>query len=134
MYKSKENELIWENFAVGVPTKDGEYEDDLYSSEEDHEQVVMTIDEPVGTMEVTEEPNDFIDEIEEDDSEMSELVMADIKKLDRITKKILDYAQSNQLEPWMQAKIVKAAVYVSDVWDQLDDEADFANDQGDVTL
>ncbi len=28
----------------------------------------------------------------------------------------------------MQAKIIKASIYVADVWDQLDDEADFAND------
>ena len=35
--------------------------------------------------------------------------------------------KEKELEPWMQAKLVKASDYVSDIWHRIDAEADFAN-------
>jgi|TARA_R110002110_G_scaffold7140_2_gene36253 hypothetical protein len=125
-FKLAENNLIWENYGSNPQ------EQPQTSEFGEEEQEVVIEFEPEGPIEVDECGfDDVLDDVLEDgddESEMSELVMTDIKKLDRNTKKLLDYCKSNKLEPWMQAKLVKAAVYVADVWDQLDDEADFAND------
>ena len=126
--KFKDNQLIWEQYREdpyskqfgGDDERDPTVEDPMAEFDDEDQEVVLEF-EPEGPVEVDED-------VGEDGSEMSELVMTDIKKLDRNTKKLLDYCASNKLEPWMQAKLVKAAVYVADVWDQLDDEADFAND------
>ena len=129
----KDNQLIWERY-VDPYTQFGDQEetdptleDPLYPLSDDEDQEVVLEFEPEGAVEVDDDFDDMLED-GDDEHEMSELVMTDIKKLDRNTKKLLDYCASNKLEPWMQAKIVKAAVYVADVWDQLDDEADFAND------
>jgi len=120
--KFKDNQLIWERYS------DDKYDNPLNPTFDDEDQEVVLEFEPEGPIEVEEDGFDEVLEDGDDESEMSDLVMTDIKKLDRNTKKLLDYCASNKLEPWMQAKLVKAAVYVADVWDQLDDEADFAND------
>jgi hypothetical protein len=65
-------------------------------------------------------------ETEEHDT-CNEVIYSDIKKLAEYSKRILEICQEKELESWMQAKLVKASDYVSEVWHRLDAEADFAN-------
>ena len=120
--KSTDSNLMWESYANSI----GNYP-------EDESDVVMSF-EPIGALD-HEEHDDFDDIIEDepedgdhDEHEMSELVMAEIKKLAKYSDKLLQHCSSCDIEPWMMAKLVKAATYVADVWDQIDDEVDFAND------
>jgi hypothetical protein len=120
--KSADNNLMWESYANTI----GNYP-------EDESEVVMSF-EPMGALD-HEEHDDFDDIIEDEpedyeheEHEMSELVMSEIKKLAKYSDKLLKHCSSCDIEPWMMAKLVKAATYVADVWDQIDDTVDFAND------
>jgi hypothetical protein len=111
--KRQENDLIWE----------------MYDYAEDAE-VVMNM-EPMGEMEVEPEvelePDGDLDDVlgDEDDNE---IVLHSLRKLVKRSGELLELCASEKLETWMVAKIIKAEDYVSDVWEQLDDKADFAND------
>lgn len=59
---------------------------------------------------------------EEDDK----VLRSDLKKLAEYSARLKDM-DSSQFEPWMIAKITKAADWVDDVWHMLDVEVDFAN-------
>ncbi len=146
-FKSRENELIWESM-MGMPPQDPtqENDEDQYGVEdfnpEDQEEVVMTIDQPTEPVEAVLEPEESSCgcggglEIDIDDEDgMSNLVSMELGKLSRHTQRLSDYAKSGSLEPWMQAKVLKAVMYLADVCDALDLDADFANDQSpDVEL
>lgn len=152
---SKDNELLWEKYMESRnpsyydsmkvtddpydPANPHDYEDDdsaygLDGAEygiddlgEDSETVMMSID-PVD--EVQPISDDFhSDEFDNGDNEsdLDLAVYSDIKKLSEYSQRILDICKTCELEPWMQAQLVKASSYVSDVWHQLDAKADFAN-------
>ena len=117
--KYKENALMWERYMdpyttietsedqMGDPT----VEDPMYGEED---------------LEVIEFEPEMDIETEEHEA-CNEVIYSDIKKLAEYSKRILEICQEKELEPWMQAKLVKASDYVSDIWHRLDAEADFAN-------
>ena len=121
-FKRQENALMWERYMdpySTLPHYDDQEEsdpsvEDPYQMDpmEDESEVVMEF-EPMGDLESEEGCN--------------EVVYSDIKKLAEYSKRILSICKEKELEPWMQAKLVKASDYVSDIWHRLDAEADFAN-------
>ena len=118
-FKNRENQLMWERYVdpyavnqtsedqMGDPT----VEDPMLGGE-DSEMAVLEF-EPSVDLETEEGCN--------------EVVYSDIKKLAEYSKRILSLAKEKEFEPWMQAKLIKASDYVSDIWHRLDAEADFAN-------
>ena len=120
-FKNRENALIWERYV------------DPYSKlqEFDTEQPDPTVDDAMlghedeqNSLEVME----FEPMMEVESSEgCNEVIYSDIKKLAEYSDRILKMAKETEFEPWMQAKLVKASDYVSDIWHRLDAEADFAN-------
>jgi len=120
-FKTRENQLMWERYVdpytvnqtsedqMGDPTVEDPM---LGMGNEDSEMSVLEF-EPEMDLETEEGCN--------------EVIYSDIKKLAEYSKRILALAKEKELEPWMQAKLVKASDYVSDIWHRLDAEADFAN-------
>ena len=120
-FKTRENQLMWERYVdpytvnqtsedqMGDPTVEDPM---LAMGNEDSEMAVLEF-EPEMDLETEEGCN--------------EVVYSDIKKLAEYSKRILSLAKEKEFEPWMQAKLIKASDYVSDIWHRLDAEADFAN-------
>ena len=120
-FKARENQLMWERYVdpytvnqtsedqMGDPTVEDPM---LAMGNEDSEMAVLEF-EPEMDLETEEGCN--------------EVVYSDIKKLAEYSKRILSLAKEKEFEPWMQAKLIKASDYVSDIWHRLDAEADFAN-------
>jgi hypothetical protein len=94
--------------------------DDPYAQED--AEMVMEIEPSI-----MEEPVEAF-EVEEDDHSDNEIIYTDVKKLAEYSKRLKDACKTHTFEPWMIAKLVKAADYVSDVWHHVDANADFAND------
>ncbi len=120
-FRNRESQLIWERYTDPYSTlpqyddmeeTDPTLEDPMFGSEDESEVSVMSF-----------EPVDEVDSFEG----CNEVVYSDIKKLAEYSKRILDICKEQELEPWMQAKLVKASDYVSEIWHRLDAEADFAN-------
>lgn len=66
-------------------------------------------------------------EFEEDD-DLYEAVKGELKQLAEFSSRLQQVCKPNGgLEPWMIAKLSKAADYVQDVYFKLDDQVDFAN-------
>lgn len=66
-------------------------------------------------------------EFEESD-DLYDSVKGSLKQLAEFSSRLQQVCQPNGgLQPWMIAKLTKAADYVSDVYFQLDDQVDFAN-------
>ena len=125
-FQKHENELIWESIfpkrdEMGDDIGFDDFDDD-YDAEEDGSDVVMEL-EPMGEVEPSYE--------DEDDSAENEAVAVALRKLVKRSNALMDLAKEHELESWMIAKIIKAETYISSVWDDLDDVADFANDVSD---
>lgn len=118
-FKHRENQLMWERYTdpyATIPQFDNEPND-------------PTVEDPMmgeEDLEVLEFEPEMEIETEEHDT-CNEVIYSDIKKLAEYSKRILSICQEKELEPWMQAKLVKASDYVSDIWHRLDAGADFAN-------
>ena len=120
-FRNKESQLIWERYQ------------DPYSQlpEYDEDPIDPTVEDPYAAEEESEvsvvqfEPEMDV-ETEEHDA-CNEVIYSDIKKLAEYSQRLLELCKEKELEPWMQAKLVKASDYVSDIWHRLDAEADFAN-------
>jgi hypothetical protein len=125
-FKNRENALMWERYV------------DPYSKLEmggDDPSSDLTVEDPYN-MEMEqpmEDESDMVVEfepmtgLETEEQSYNEVVYSDVKKLAEYSKRLLDICKEKELEPWMQAKLVKASDYVSDIWHRLDAEADFAN-------
>jgi hypothetical protein len=122
-FRNRENQLMWERYVdpytvnqtsedqMGDPT----VEDPMLSmGNEDSEMAVLEFEPEMGL------------ETEEHEA-CNEVIYSDIKKLAEYSKRILALAKDKEFEPWMQAKLIKASDYVSDIWHRIDAEADFAN-------
>lgn len=68
-----------------------------------------------------------VEPFEHESEENNEQITADLKKLTEYVKRLTDICDQCDVEPWMVAKISKAAEYVSDIYYMLDSSADFAN-------
>lgn len=114
--------LLFENhFGDDLGMDDGLGMDDSMEMEDpsfgDETNVVMEID-PVAPV---------TPEFEEDD-DLYESIKGDLKKLQEFSGRLMEVCKPNGgLEPWMIAKLAKAADYVSDVYFCLEDSVDFAN-------
>lgn len=107
-------DAILEQLGIGGENNTWEH-DDLYGSEEEEGRMKIVAFKPEMEMEIEEhEP-------------CNEVIYSDVKKLAEYSKRMLDICKETELEPWMQAKLVKASDYVSDVWHRIDGKADFAN-------
>jgi len=98
-------------------------------SEEDAEAVISL--EPMGELDVEEVPEEeglFDDEISEDDDLDNEIIVKSLRKIVKRAGILLQHCEAQSMDTWMIAKIIKAEDYISDVWEELDDVADFAND------
>lgn len=105
--------LLLEEFP---PFDDGGFGDEMGDMGQEQD-VVMEI-EPVGPVQP---------EMEEPD-EMYDSLKGDLKKLAEFSSRLQQVCKPNGgLEPWMVAKLSKAADYVTDVYFCLDDQVDFAN-------
>ncbi len=90
---------------------------DEFGGQPEHE-VVMEI-EPAGPVEPM---------MEEEPDEMYESLRGDLKKLAEFSSRLQSVCKPNGgIEPWMAAKLSRAADYVTDVYFMLDDSVDFAN-------
>ena len=119
-FRNRENQLMWERYT------------DPYATlpEFDKEPRDPTVEDPMmgeEDLEVIELEPEMDIEVEEHGEGCNEVIYSDIKKLAEYSKRILSICQEKELEPWMQAKLVKASDYVSDIWHRLDAGADFAN-------
>ncbi len=122
-FRNRENQLMWERYV------------DPYSSapQFDQEQSDPTVEDPYAMDQPVEDESDMVVEfepmtgLEVEEQSCNEVIYSDVKKLAEYSKRLLDICKEKELEPWMQAKLVKASDYVSDIWHRLDAEADFAN-------
>ena len=118
-FKNRENQLMWERYM------------DPYTATqtpEDQEMDLVTDDPMLGNEDESMAVLELDTESDLETGEgCNEVVYSDIKKLAEYSQRILDICKETELEPWMQAKLVKASDYVSDIWHRLDAEADFAN-------
>lgn len=120
-FKHRENQLMWERYT------------DPYAStqtSEDQEMDLTTEDPMMGMEDESMAVLEFEPEMDletEIESGCNEVIYSDVKKLAEYSQRLLDICKETELEPWMQAKLVKASDYVSDIWHRLDAEADFAN-------
>ena len=125
-FKNRENELIWESFMnkrLGNSMEEELMDKDPYV-EDDYDggiEIKNNSDEPISVIEL-----DTGSDMETSEG-CNEVIYSDVKKLAEYSQRILDICKEKELEPWMQAKLVKASDYVSDIWHRLDAEADFAN-------
>ena len=120
-FRNKESQLMWERYVdpySTLPQYDQTQADptvtDPYMAPEEEAEVSVMEFEPTTGLEVEEQS-------------YNEVVYSDVKKLAEYSQRLLDICKEKELEPWMQAKLVKASDYVSEVWHRLDAEADFAN-------
>lgn len=126
-FKSFENNLIWENYSNQAPHFNETLDDELNPFEGEEDTAVISL-EPVGELEVDEFEDHSGCDCDHDD-QTNEVVFSDVKKLAEYSKRLMEVCKTQKLEPWMQAKIIRASDYISDVWHRLDASADFANDQ-----
>lgn len=81
-------------------------------------------EEPVFVMEL--EPEDEPAEIHSHSYD-NDTVCIELKKIVEYGSRLLEMASECEMEPWMIAKLSKAADYVDDVYYQLESKVDFAN-------
>lgn len=104
---------------------DDEFSDNnVFSDDEDSVQMDVIQIDPVSPVAPTSP----------EQNEHSKQVLGDLKKLTEYTSRLESICSQCEIEPWMVAKISKAAEYVSDVYYMLDNSADYANDGFDDTL
>lgn len=112
--------MLYENFDGSPDTDDmsmGSMDDDLGMRGMD--------DTPEVSMDVMSiEPVAPVDSF---DSAENEQVNSDLKKLAEYVGRLQEICSNCEVEPWMVAKISKAAEYVIDIYYMLDSSADFAN-------
>jgi hypothetical protein len=121
-FKTFENSLIWESYGNKSP--DAQYSQEQYP--EDAEAIISM--EPVGPLDTGTEEDLGDDMFGEEDELDNEIITKCLRKLVKRANILLSHCESEELETWMVAKIIKAEDYISDVWNELDDVADFAND------
>jgi hypothetical protein len=146
-FKRKDNNLIWENYAVGGYDDDEEksaldqlngfggddYSDDEYEDhgeydddDDDGAEVVMSFD----TGSEIEPEMDHEMEYGSDhnkNTELCDMVCSELKKLGEYAKRLEKIAKECDFEEWMLAKITKAADYASDVYYSASHKVDYAN-------
>lgn len=120
-FKLRESQLMWERYVDPYASTQTSEDMEMDLTTEDPMLGFGDEDESLAVMEF--EPSMDL----ETEEGCNEVVYSDIKKLAEYSKRILDICKEKELEPWMQAKLVKASDYVSDIWHRLDAEADFAN-------
>jgi len=103
----------------------------LNSSEEDAEAIItmekpLMVEPEMGDDDIFEDDDDLFED--EDDDLDNEIIVKALRKLIKRADILLNHCESDKLDTWMVAKIIKAEDYISDVWNELDDVADFAND------
>lgn len=130
-FKGVENDMIWEGYH-NVPNDQAyadEYNDDNTFYEDDAEDVILQM-EPEAPLEVEVEPESMEDDLfeDEDDGLDNEIIVKALRKLIKRADILMNHCEGDKLDTWMVAKIIKAEDYISDVWNELDDVADFAND------
>lgn len=129
IFKRAENDMIWESYGSVRPNDQiyaDEYNDENVFEDEDAEAIISL--EPPMQVEpeiVEDEPDMFEDD---DDDLDNEIIVKALRKLIKRADILLNHCESDKLDTWMVAKIIKAEDYISDVWNELDDVADFAND------
>jgi hypothetical protein len=135
-FKTEENNLIWESYGNVHPNDQmyaDEYNDENVFEDEDAEAIISLA--PPGPMEAEFEDDDSFEDdddlFEDDDDDIAldnEIIVKALRKLIKRADILLNHCESDKLDTWMVAKIIKAEDYISDVWNELDDVADFAND------
>lgn len=130
-FKGVENDMIWEGYH-NVPNDQAyadEYNDDNTFYEDDAEDVILQM-EPEAPLEVEVAPESMEDDLfeDEDDGLDNEIIVKALRKLIKRADILMNHCEGDKLDTWMVAKIIKAEDYISDVWNELDDVADFAND------
>lgn len=130
-FKTEENNLIWESYNPNDQIYADEYNDENVFGDEDAEAIISLA--PPGAVEEIEDGGDdmFSDDddlFEDGDDDLdNEIIVKALRKLIKRADILLNHCESDKLDTWMVAKIIKAEDYVSDVWNELDDVADFAN-------
>jgi hypothetical protein len=124
-FKTVENNLIWENYNT---SNDQMYADEYNDSnvfEDEDAEAIITLEPPMQV-----EPEIVDDDIfdDEDDDLDNEIITKALRKIIKRAGILINHCGSDKLDTWMIAKIIKAEDYISDVWNELDDVADFAND------
>lgn len=115
--------LIYENFGA----EDEFQTDDMGYDEPMDDGMDSGFDQMGDDVDVSVMQIDPVAPVESFESEDTKQVMGDLKKLTEYTSRLQGICGQCEIEPWMVAKISKAAEYVSDIYYMLDDSADFAN-------
>ena len=123
IHKKAEIKNIWEAYTLEL---DHDFNDsgnhDMDMGADDVVDVSMDFD--------TSEPVKPVHRLEDDDDFDSAMVISELKKLAEFANRLEDMGCSTKFEPWMTAKLTKAADYVSDVYFRLSAKADYANGAG----
>ena len=118
-FRNRESQLMWERYVDPYITT---------QTAEDQEMDLTTEDPMMGSEDESMAVLEFEPEMDiETETGCNEVIYSDVKILAEYSQRLLDICKETELEPWMQAKLVKASDYVSDIWHRLDAEADFAN-------
>jgi len=126
-FKRDENNVIWENYSnPNEQAYADEYNQDNVFQDEDAEAIISL--EPPMQVEPEIVDDGLGEDIVEDDDLDNEIIEKALRKIIKRADILLSHCQGQSLETWMVAKIIKAEDYISDVWNELDDIADFAND------
>jgi hypothetical protein len=129
IHKKEEIKNIWEAYTLEMDHDFTDMDDNSYHHDQDHDDNVDVVD--VSMDFDTSEPVKPVHKLEDDDDFDSTMVISELKKLAEFANRLEDMGCSTKFEPWMTAKITKAADYVSDVYFRLSAKADYANGAGD---
>jgi hypothetical protein len=128
-FKREENDVIWEGYTT--PNDEfyaDEYnEDNVFYDDSEDAEAIISLEPPMQVKPeiIEDEPDMFEDE---DDDLDNEIIVKSLRKIIKRADILLNHCSGESLDTWMVAKIIKAEDYISDVWNELDDVADFAND------
>jgi len=128
--KRAENDLIWESYGRIHPNDQAnadQYNTNNVFEDEDAE-AIISLEPPMQVEPELGQEEDIFGDVEQEDDLDNEIIVKALRKIIKRADILLNHCQGDSLDTWMVAKIIKAEDYISDVWNELDDAADFAND------
>jgi hypothetical protein len=133
IHKKAEIKNIWEAYTLELDHDFSDSNDHDMDMSDDHDMDMGDYDDNVVDVSMdfdTSEPVKPVHRLEDDDDFDSAMVISELKKLAEFANRLEDMGCSTKFEPWMTAKLTKAADYVSDVYFRLSAKADYANGAG----
>jgi hypothetical protein len=126
IHKTEEIKNIWEAYALEMDHDFTGMDDNSHHHDHDDDVDVVDVSMDFDTSEPVK-PTYEVELGDDDDDFDANMVKSELKKLVEFANRLEEMGNSAKFEPWMTAKLTKAADYISDVYFRLSAKADFAN-------